>query len=141
MDHKPIEELMLTLPPDYYPEPNERRYYRHKENGDRGFLIQVSGKMMIERDPETKDRVFMQLGKWDVEQDLRHMSRHQIAKVAFEADKELCRALGLHKEANREWLNLKDAERIGWTNKGPSGPVRKDLYDTIVKLLEGYVRD
>ncbi len=66
-------------------------------------------------------------------------SLHQIAMVAFVADKEVCRALGQVDIAQRLWVDLSEKQRRDWMTDGPkakTGP-RRQVYKAILLAMGG----
>jgi hypothetical protein len=128
---------------DYDPPAHERAYYRDKDTGDLGYIVRRGGTDVIRLDRPFQEIVAtftsssgQPLPRWVPEVALKRLNDHQVGKVAFEADKQLCFSLGLHEEARKEWMNLTDKERIRFLNKGPKGdPLRRDLYQAIRALL------
>jgi hypothetical protein len=129
-------------PPPEDPQLSARVYYRHLETGDRGYLVERDGKPAIKWDRPMATDTTHELSKWKLEADATPLfSAHQIAMVAFVADKEACRALGQVDIANRTWLDLTEKQRHDWMKTGPKaklGP-RRDLYEAVVKALGGSV--
>jgi hypothetical protein len=120
----------------------ERVYYRHFRDGNRGYLVERDGQQCIKLDRPNEDivRPFKD-AEWLPERENRPCTKAQITKVAFEADKALCGALGMFVEAKREWLNMKEPKRIAWMAGAASPPselrgLRKELYQRIMALLE-----
>lgn len=69
------------------------------------------------------------------------MSAMQVAQVQFEADKKLCAFIGRPGEAKKNWLSLRDRERIDWVERGPKGvPAREELWAFIKQALEPQTR-
>lgn len=123
---------------DWDPKPSERRYYRNARTGDLGYLVERDGKDVIRYDRPNEEilRPYRQ-DEWIVEREHRKLTAAQIAHVAFEADKKLCLFIGLPNQANREWLSMKDEERIRWIKDGPSsGLARMHLFGAIKFALE-----
>ena len=121
---------------DYDPPKHERKYYRHGTTGDLGWLVLRDGKDWIRLDRgEGADehlRPFRRLD-WIEEHEHREMSQAHIARVAFEADKALCMALGMHERGQLDWMKLSDEARIKWVDRGPpmSHALRRRLYDSV----------
>lgn len=129
-------------PDDWDPKPFERQWFRNRDTGDLGFLCRRDGKDVI-----VYDRAHGTIGEmtrpistdWIPEPKKKLMSDAQVSKVAFEADRALCMALGLHEQAKKEWLNLHEKERIRWQKTGPSEPPpRVELYQKIHEALGRY---
>ena len=120
------------------PPPNKREYYLHLETGDRGYLVTRDGKAAIKWDRAMARDTTHELGKWKkMVDEVPLFSMHQIAMVAFVADKEVCRALGQVDIAQRQWIDLSDKQRRDWMLDGPkakTGP-RRTVYSAIVKAL------
>jgi hypothetical protein len=78
-------------------------------------------------------------GNWTPEVVRRELSKFAIARVAFEADKALCKELGLHGVARRIWDKLTDAQRQAFVKDGPVGQHagrRRIVYLAIVMGIE-----
>lgn len=119
------------------PKPKDRVYYRHLETGDRGYLVERDGAPAIRWDRAADDYTH-QLDRWKKEVDVTPLfSQHQLAMIAFAADKEVCRALGQVDIANRKWIDLSEKQRRDWMADGPKaklGP-RRDVFEAIKKAL------
>lgn len=120
---------------------DRRLYYRHRTTGDLGYLFELDGKQVIHLDrigdEEANLRPFIEQ-QWQPEEVRRPLTRHQLAIIAWDADKSLCRMLGQGHEARKEWLSLSDAARQQWIAFGPEdGSIRDRLFDSIQKALEG----
>lgn len=123
---------------DYDPPGHERVYYRHTITGDLGYLVRREGKDYIRLDRPAQDisKPFL-AAEWIAEQEYRPLSRMQLVQIAFEADKKLCILLGLHDEGRKQWLNLRDEERIAWAAGGPPAKGgRKAVFLALMKALE-----
>ena len=120
------------------PPPNKREYYLHLETGDRGYLVTRDGKLAIKWDRAMARDTTHELGKWKkMADEVPLFNMHQIAMVAFVADKEVCRALGQVDIAQRQWIDLSDKQRRDWMLDGPkakTGP-RRAVYSAIVKAM------
>ena len=120
------------------PPPNKREYYLHLETGDRGYLVTRDGKPAIKWDRAMARDTTHELLKWKkMADEVPLFSMHQIAMVAFVADKEVCRALGQVDIAHRQWIDLSDKQRRDWMLDGPkakTGP-RRAVYSAIVKAM------
>lgn len=123
---------------DKDPTPDRRIYYRNNATGDRGYLVQRHGAdhMKFDRGINGADETrLFKPEDWTLEENRPGMNAHEIAQVAFEADRRYCKSKGL-REARVEWLNLTDDERIRWVKEGPKAQdVRRRLWAAIVKVL------
>lgn len=122
---------------------DERRWFRSSRDGERGYLVERDGEMYVKLDRPNEEilRSYRADGEWVPDVERRPLSHGQIAKVCFEADKELCRALGMYQFTKKTWLDLSDKERIAWMEKGPQKtPERKALWSAIMMLLEPLTR-
>ena len=128
---------------DWDPLPSERTYYRSTSSGDLGYLVRRGGEDKIRLDRPMEEIIRpLRENEWQREQEFRPFARAQVAAIAFETDKLLCKMLGLHKEGKAEWLSLKDDDRIAFMQDGPAGgnPLRRDLYLAIRGILDPYSR-
>lgn len=134
---------------DVDPRPEDRIWYRHCKDGQRGYLVTRGGHKHIKLDRPAQHDAFSEIvqpffeGQWIPERENRPLTRMAIAKVAFVADRQLCAALGLHQKARREWETQPEEIRIGWMggHANPPPELRKDkerlgLYTLIMKNLE-----
>lgn len=127
-------------PDNWDPPDHERTYYRHTMTGDLGWLVRRDGKDYIkyDRPSHIMERPFRDQD-WIAEREHRPLTRLQLAQVAFEADKRLCFFLGLHDQSRREWLSLKDEQRIAWSSAGPPNKGgRQELYQAVMAALARY---
>lgn len=122
------------------PPPGKREYYIHLETGDRGYLVTRDNKPAIKWDRAMAKDTTHELHKWKkMVDEVPLFSLHQIAMVAFVADKEICRAMGQVDIAQRQWVDLSEKQRRDWMQDGPkakTGP-RRVVYQAIVAALGG----
>lgn len=121
----------------------DRRYYRSSSDGELGWLVEKNGVQYVKlnRPNEELLRPWANGSNWVPEVEHRPISQAQLALVCFEADKALCRSLGLHDPARKEWLSLSDRERIAWMEKGPKqNPIRAALWTAIHHVLDPLTR-
>lgn len=122
------------------PKPSERSYVRHAQNGELGYLVEREGRQTVKLDNAGQEilRPYVP-GDWVPETVRRQLMPMAVARVAFEADKALCRELGLHQLAIRSWDKLKDGQRQDFAARGPgkagSGP-RNRLWMAVKVILE-----
>ncbi len=118
---------------------SERTWFRHARTGDRGYLVVKDGKQFIRLDRPMEELLHPfrpDQGIWNPDNETRPFSKFQLAQVAFEADRQLCRMLGMHSTADRTWLAMKEQDRLKFIDKGPQGPdVRRDVYQAIMGVL------
>lgn len=104
------------------PTPRERQYVRHVETGELGYLVRRQGqqKVRLHNDGQEILRAWVP-GNWTAEVVRRELSKFAVARVAFEADKALCKELGLHGVTRRVWDKLTEAQRLAFIKDGPTG--------------------
>lgn len=121
---------------DIDPPEHNRQYVRDAATGDRGYFVFRGGRKMVKLDRASQaiERVYNER-EWLPDNAPVGLSNTQIAQVAFEADKKLCLHLRMPVKSRREWVNMKDEQRIKWIELGPSHPERKKLYDAIKAAL------
>lgn len=131
------------LPADWDPAKGFEELVRNARTGELGWLVRRSGQSMVRLDRPNQEILSRYVASdWLPEAPQRPLARAQLARVAFEADRELCRSLGAHAHALRTWQRMDDHARKVWTEKGPSeksGP-RVALYKAIMEGLEPYTR-
>lgn len=134
---------MKDARPDHWdPRPHEREWYSHRDTGERGYLVRRDGLDVI-RENKTQYEVIHKLDhNWKEDKGHRPLNMAQLARVAFIADRELCKAIGLHDVARREWEFLSEADRSEWIRgKGPKKPqLRADLFEAVWGCLKGSAR-
>lgn len=119
-----------------------RQWYRSATTGQLGWKVTRGKNLYIKLDRPGQDiEQLWREGDWIAEKERRPLTKWQIAKVAFEADRELCRVLGLVAASKREWHSMKEELRQDWMRQGPPGTkaeavMRQALYDTIMDHLE-----
>ena len=117
------------------PKPHERKYYRSAIDGQRGYLVRRDGKDRIRYDRPMED-LHTDLSGWIEDKQLHPMSAHAAAKIAFIADKALCKAIGDY-GPKEEWIDLSDKERIRFMKDGPDvGGFRDEFHKGIMGLLK-----
>jgi hypothetical protein len=126
------------------PQPADRQWYRSVSTGDRGYLVKRDGKDVIRLDRPMQEVLFPKTNDWieDVYGSL--LLETQAAAIAFAADREVCRAVGLHLESRRGWQDLSDAERIKFLKDGPprtSHALRGIVYDAVTVAMKPHVRE
>ena len=120
---------------DWDPLPNDRIWFRNRKTGDRGYKVRRDGVEMIRLDRGSQE-IILKMAEFDPDHERRPINRGQLAIVAFEADRALCRALGKHKQAAKQWPSLSEEERRTWLTTGPtSSLIRKQLFKSINDLL------
>lgn len=120
------------------PPPNERTYYRSVGNADRGWLVRRNGIDCIKLDRPMQDivRPFRE-HEWSAEKQHRPLNPIEKARVAYAADQELCKAIGLIRGSRKTWLDISDDMRIQWMNDGPERPdCRVKLFAMIMECLK-----
>lgn len=122
------------------PRPDQRVYYTSIATGDRGFMVKRYGAdhIKLDRGDDTEETRLYRADEWNLAHVKRALNAHEVAQVAFEADRRLCRAQGKLKDARAEWLNLRETERLRWVAHGPKAPpghLRLRMWAAIVKVL------
>lgn len=119
-------------------------YYRKKGSGDRGFLVRYkdgSLHMRLDRPSQEVDIPYRQ-GDWELEATVRQFNRFQVARLTYELDRELCKMLGQFGNVGREWLSMRDEDRIFWRDAGPqTHGIRQEVYDAIMAAMAPYTAE
>lgn len=128
---------MVSEALEWNPKKHERSWFTHITTGDLGYLVRREGKDAIRLDRPGVDEIRpFTVADWIPKSEHRPMSPAQLAQIAFEADRGLCRALGMFDHAKQEWLSLSQEKKKAWIEVGPSRPIeRKSLYAAIMKTL------
>lgn len=137
------EASRQELPADYDPPRGQEEFVRNARTGELGWKVRRSGQAMVRLDRPNQEILARYVeGDWQAEAPQRPLVRAQLARVAFEADRELCRSLGAHAHALRTWQRMDEHQRKVWAEKGPaekSGP-RVTLYRLIVDGMDPYTK-
>lgn len=124
---------------DRDPTPDRRTYYKNVATGDRGYMVRRHGADHIKYDRPGSDQTrLFNADEWTLEQQSRQIPAHEIAQVAFAADRRLCRLLGKLQESRREWLDLDNEERVRWVKEGPRVPadsMRSRVWRAVVNAM------
>lgn len=131
------DEWDLDERPDHWdPEPHERTYYRHMRTGDLAYMVRREGADVLRYDRPNEEILRKITGEWQREAERVPYSKHQVAAVAFAADRALCAMMGQHKESREQWSSLHEKERLEYMKHGPrAGGVRDRLWSAIFQLL------
>lgn len=119
----------------------DRVWVSHYRTGDRGYLVEIDGvtQVRLDRPAEEILQPFHEQ-QWVRDDDHRPMNEVAVARIAYEADKALCPAIGIHGRQNSNWHSLSDKERQMWIKEGPKHSVRAALYASIFAGLRPYFR-
>jgi hypothetical protein len=134
--------VTADLEPDWDPDKKARVYLRHAQSGELGWLVRRAGKSVVRLDRPNQEvtRRYVQ-SEWLAEETQRPLAPIHAARIAFEADRALCREVGLPLHAKREWGSLRDGERQLFIKAGPKDPpARAQLYAAIMGAMAPYVR-
>lgn len=130
------------LPANYDPPEAQRELVRSAATGELGWLVRRSGESMVRLDRPNQEILRRYVSaEWLPEVPQRPLARAQLARVAFEADRELCRSLGAYAHSMRTWQRMDEHQRKVWSEKGPtSPPARVALFKFIMDGLEPFTR-
>lgn len=113
---------------------NKRVWYRHRENGELAYLVRIGEKTMLQLDRPGQQLLRKLNDDWVEEHSRYELMPMQRALVALEADKALCKLLGLVPQSRRDWTMMRPAERVAWMENGPE-PVNDSARDGVRKAL------
>lgn len=116
------------------------RWFRSVQTGDLGYMVERDGKTFIRLDRPNDNLEFpYRPGDWIEEVNRPPLSAHIVGEVCFNADKALCKGLGMHGLARRDWQSLSHAQRMLWRDKGPTeNKVRAALWQAIKEAMREY---
>ena len=126
------------LPDNYDPDPDKREWWRNNATGEKGYLVRRNGveKVRLDRPQEEILRSFKG-NAWTIDRDLKPLMLHTEAQMCHVIDQKLLVNLGYHDEADREWHELSEPERIRFMREGQQGLREQDQqFDAIMKVLE-----
>jgi hypothetical protein len=121
-----------------------RQLVRSAQTGELGYLVRRGGASMVKLDRPNSPEILRRYtpGDWLPEDTQRPLAALHAARIAFEADKALCRELGMRAHSMRDWAKLRDGERQLFTTTGPkSPPARAVLYASIMAAMKNFVRE
>lgn len=122
------------------PKQGQEKWYRNAQTGERAYSVIRDGKQAVRLDRPNQEILRRVDENWIEEDATRPLTPIHFARLAFEADKALCAALGDHEKGRADWAKLTDAQRQLWMTQGPKRPVqRATLYAGLVKLMEPYL--
>jgi len=132
----------MTEPPltdqPWEPDPYGRIHYTRASDGQLGWMIHRDGKRYIKLNRPSKEILEpYDESRWMPVKEHRPLRVPDVAEIALAADKLLCRKLGLHDEANREWLSMQDEDRRDWIEYGPEEGAQKARLDTWAAIMVG----
>lgn len=73
--------------------------------------------------------------EWVPDKEHRPITSAQIAQVCFEADKALCKFIGLPENARKTWIDLHEDKRREWIQEGPTKGIRGEMGKAIREVL------
>lgn len=123
--------------------PKVRQWYRHKVNGERGYLVNDGGRSAIRVDrPDDETLRPFDPVSWMPDTELQPFTDVTIAMVAHYADRGLCRALGLYKEARQDWDLMRTEDKASWIRKSNrlAPKLREELRANIYRLCHTFRR-
>lgn len=117
----------------------EREYYTHRD-GRRGFLVSCDGDDCIKLDTPQYESVVDLDDGWAPLRQTHPVTQMQLAQVSYAADAALCVVLRMPRQ--KDWIMLRDVERIVWARQGPDteDPVRLALFASIHNVLAPLAR-
>ena len=123
------------------PKPHERKYYRHRMTGDRGYLICVDGDfvMKYDRGPQAP---WVKWKKDDWAEDVQQlpMSQMQLAEMAYLTVSRYWYYAQDHAKARRKWDTLREEERIHWMKNGPRDERARKFYLAVMEAGKDLIR-
>jgi hypothetical protein len=128
---------------DQDPPEAERTWMRHVQTNELGYLVKRSGAEYVKYNRESEDiAVPYKPGEWVPDVDRRPLTGAQVAQIAHAADRELCKSLGMHKEAKLEWQSIRDTQRAAMIEGKPPGKpaIRAKVWTAIWDELKDFCR-
>ena len=133
-----MQEAEQVLTPDWDPLDHDRCWVTHVQSGEKGWIVRRVGRVCVKLNRPSCDstRPYRAV---DWKPDLAHrpLSKIQIARIAFEADRQLLHEIGERVKSRRSWNALNEKQRSAWMDKGPARPkLRAELYERVTSLLK-----
>ena len=128
---------------DEEPTSDEKTWVRHRLTGDLGWLVKENGVTKVHLDRLIVNLKDYRPSEWKIDHQKRPMTRYQLAQVAFEADKMLCRSLGIQQSTQR-WETMSWEDRGRWRDQGPAArggkpSPRQTLWSAIMEGMKEFV--
>lgn len=125
------------------PSPAARQLVRSAQTGELGYLVRRGGASMVKLDNPNQEILRRYTpADWLAEDTQRPLALIHVARYAFEADKLLCRDLGMVQHSLRSWDKLREGERQMFLKEGPKKPpARAVLYRSIMTAMKEFVRE
>lgn len=125
---------------DKDPTPDRRVYFKNNATGDRGYMVKRHGADHMKYDRAGVDQTIpFKPEAWTQEQRTdRRFNAHEVAQVAYAADRRLALSMGLQGPSRLEWISLPETERIRWLKEGPrvkADHIRQRLWRAVVGVL------
>lgn len=142
---KPQEEPDLMAGSFDSVEPEDGKVWvRHRSTGDLGHIVEKGGRRYVRMDRSGMNLREYRPLDWVVEEQRRPMTRYQLAAVSFEADRALCRSLGL-RVGSGMWESMSAETRMQWRDHGPGAAsgtsnVRQTLWKSIMSGMRLFTR-
>lgn len=133
----------MTEQDNYDPPVAERKWFRHQMTGDAGYLVRRDGKVHIRYDrPGIDQTILFKEAQWIEETNDAPLTAYQVGQICYAADKQLSYFLGLHDKARKDWLSMRDEDRIAFVQNGPVNPViRQEVYRAIKAALMVHTKE
>lgn len=126
----------MTAAPNWDPQPQDRLYYREKMTGRVGFLVRREGVDVVRLEGIEPEQTKPLDYQWEPARKFRSLRKPNVAQIAFEADRCLCRFIQRHEHVHRKWHELSEAQRERWLERGPKDhPLRAKLFKAIQEAL------
>lgn len=115
-------------------------YFRHRQTGERGYLVQRDGEVMIKMDtgPQGAEKRFVR-HFWVPDAEHRPLTRTEIGRVLYESDIAVCRMLHIEQGRRRpEWGLLSHDKQQKWALEGPKEPRRRAAWAALLEVFLPY---
>ena len=128
----------MELPDNYEPEPGARVWYRCAQTGQLGWFVQRKGQPKFKYDRPGRE-ILKPFNKYNFIpcDNIRKLTDFHVGHITFEADRVLCKILGKHSLAKKDWDLLRDKQRQEWIAVGPEheSVERRLLYNAIKQVM------
>jgi hypothetical protein len=120
-----------------------KTYYRNNQTGQRAYVVMHNGQQMLMLDLPHGVLQRLDTSAWTLALESRPLTPADVARVAFAADRQLCRLLAIYQHV-KDFKDLTGQQVVAFATLGPgktAHPARIALWRAITDAMRGLSRD